>query len=273
MTMTRPAGGLGRGLPTILTGASTAPAPKGSTTDHLIERALTAMASRGPLRVCGYLDDPLGRADLTLRSPDLGSLHPTEAYQLFSALNSVDAGTPGRHDLDIGSHRVMAVVVEAGGGRGLWFFGDDRLDDTAIERLAQLAEAHGPAVCDHRPTAAEPDPIAVDLDRSDTSWSAQVRWCAADADSDHAVEGSGIGERPIDAAAAAVADAFGLGSARVEVDMIAAENGDAVVTTLALSPVWAVGAADVETRGDDLALAAAAAATAARRAALRLTPG
>jgi hypothetical protein len=266
--MTMPAGGVGRGLSTILTGATTAPAPRGSTTDHLIERALTAMAPRGPLRVCGYLDDPFGSADLTLRSPDLGSLHPTEAYQLFSALSSVDADVPGRHDLDVGSHRAMAVVVEAGGGRGLWFFGDDRLDDTSIERLAQLAEAHGPAVCDHRPAGADADPIAVDLDRSDTGWSARVRW----SDAEDPVEGRGIGARPVDAAAAAVVDASGFGPVHVEVDVIAAENGDAVVTILGLGPIMVVGAADAEFSGDDAALAVAA-ATAARRAARRLTPG
>ncbi len=102
------------------------------------------MASRGPLRVCGYVANPLDAAALTLRSPDLGSLHPTEAYQLFSAVNGVDARSPGRHDLDLGSLRGMAVVIAAAGTGGLWFFGDDRLDDREIERLAQLAEAYGP---------------------------------------------------------------------------------------------------------------------------------
>lgn len=218
--------------------------------------------------MCGYLDDPFGSADLTLRSPDLASLHPTEAYQLFSALSGVDAGVPGRHDLDIGSHRAMAVVVEAGSSRGLWFFGDDRLDDTSIERLAQLAEAHGPAVCDHGPAGADPDSIALDLDRSDTGWSAQVRWWK----SGESVEGSGIGARPVDAAAAAVVEALGLGAALVEVDTVAAENGETVVTTLGLGPITVVGAADVEASGDDAARSAAA-AVAARRAARRLTPG
>jgi hypothetical protein len=266
--MTMPAGGLGRGLSTILTGSSIAPPPRGSTTEQLIERALTAMASRGPLRVCGYLDDPLGSADLTLRSPDLGSLHPTEAYQLFSALSAVDAGAPGRHDLDIGSHRAMAVAVEADASRGLWFFGDDRLDDTSIERLAQIAEAHGPAVCDHRPAGADPDPITIDIERSDRGWSARVSWCEADAP----VEGDGIGSRPVDAAAAAVVDASGFGPVHVEVDVIAAENGHAVVTVLGMGPISVVGAADVDVPGDDAALATAA-ATAARRAVRRLTPG
>lgn len=266
--MTMSAGGLGRGLSTILTGASTAPAPRGSTSEQLIERALTAMASRGPLRVCGYLDDPLGDAELTLRSPDLASLHPTEAYQLFSALSGVDAGVPGRHDLDIGSHRSMAVVVEAGGGRGLWFFGDERLDDTSVERLAQIAEAHGPAVCDHRPAGADADLITVDLDHADTGWSARVRWC----ESGGPVEGDGIGARPVDAAAAAVIEALGLASALVEVDAVAAENGETAVVTLGLGPITVMGAADVEASGDDAA-SAVAAAVATRRAACRFTPG
>jgi hypothetical protein len=218
--------------------------------------------------VCGYLDDPSGRADLTLRSPDLGSLHPTEAYQLFSALSGVDAGSPGRHDLDLGSHRAMAVVVETGEDSGLWFFGDDRLDDTSIERLAQLAEAHGPAVCDHRPATADNDPIAVELDRSGTGWSARVSWQVADS----AVEGSGIGARSVDAAAAAVVDASGFGEAHVDVEVIAGENGVAVVTTFGLGPMAVIGAADAVAPGDDEALAVAS-ATAARRATRRLTPG
>ena len=126
--MTSPAGGLGRGLSTILTGASTAPASRGSTTDQVVERALTEMASWGPLRVCGHLDDPTGAADLVLRSPDLGSLHPTEAYQLFSALSSVDVEAPGRHDLDIGSHRAKTL---------------EDLEDTNFDLAITLApEAH-----------------------------------------------------------------------------------------------------------------------------------
>jgi hypothetical protein len=266
--MTMPAGGLGRGLSTILTGASTAPAPRGSTTEQLIERALTEMASRGPLRVCGYLDDPFVRAGLTLRSPELGSLHPTEAYQLFSGLNGVDARAPGRHDLDIGSHVAMAVVVETDSGTGLWFFGDDRLDDTSIERLAQIAEAYGPAVCDHRPAAADADPIAVDLHRSDTGWSAHVAWLS----DDRAVEHGGIGSRPVDAATAAVVDAFELDSTVAEADVITAGDQATVAVTLRLGSLMAVGAADAESPGDDAALAVAA-ATAARRAARRLSPG
>lgn len=265
--MTTHAGGLGRGLSTILTGASTAPPPEETPIDRLIGRALTEMASRGPLRLCGHLDDLTGEAALTLRSPDLGSLHPTEAYELFRALSRIDARAPGRHDLDIGSHRALAVVIDVDGRRGMWFFGDDRADEPALERLAQIAEAYGPAIGDLRRSDPADDLVAVDLDGSDATWSARVRWPG----SDGPVEGAGAGTRALDAAAAAVMDAMGIGAAGVHVESIAADAVGLVTAVIDLGPLQAVGAATVPAASDDTHRTAAA-AVAARRAGKRLSP-
>ena len=89
-------GGLGRGLAAILTG----PTERIGTSlrDRFIDSALTSVAAGGPLRLCGYVHTIDEDSELTLRSPDLRSLHPTEAYRLFTKLGEIahlDIGDQG----------------------------------------------------------------------------------------------------------------------------------------------------------------------------------
>ena len=241
--MTVAPNGLGRGLSSILTGPGRA-APSGPALRvRFVDDALTSLAATGRLGICAYLHDPDGEADLTMRSPDLSALHPTEAYRLFAALSSIDTSDAAVQRVPVGRRQEAAGIVVslpeeadpgAGPTRGVFFVGDDDLDDERIERLARRCRAHGPLV------RAGDRAITTD-ERADP----MVRDAVAD--------GGGL----LTVARAAVGSIDDPSADDIGVERVDGGSAGAVVLTLRLSGQTIRAAAPID---DDPAIAAAVAA-------------
>ena len=140
-------GGLGRGLAAILTGPN---APRGeSLRGRFIDSALTSLTAGGRLALCGYVHSCGSDVSVDLRSPDLHGLHPTQAYQLFSAVGSLADDAPGVHVFGFDHLRATAVVTDGARSRGTFFFADDTLDPDRLDRLIRFCHVYAPVIHDH----------------------------------------------------------------------------------------------------------------------------
>lgn len=157
-------GGLGRGLAAILTGPD-GEAPGRSLRARLVHSALETLQSSGARALCGYLHEPAGEPEVFLRAPEVRSLHPTQAYMLFSTLGAA-AGRPGRHDVSIQDLDATVVTSVDGERSGSFFFGDPTLDDDERSRLAEFAEIYAPVLFtyDRAPGADERVHLVLDQD-------------------------------------------------------------------------------------------------------------
>ena len=117
--MSGPAGGLGRGLAAILTGPSLA-GPDTTLRGKFIDSALSSLSAVTPLSLCGAIHESSGEIDVTLRSPELRSLHPTQAYGLFTALGGLVDLDPGRHPFEVDELPAMGVCSSTAHARNLF---------------------------------------------------------------------------------------------------------------------------------------------------------
>ncbi len=161
--MTAPRSGLGRGLAAIFTGPA-APGEQ-SVRGRLVESALSSLAASGPLRLCGHVHDVDGTPAVALRSPELSSLHPTEAYQLFSNLSSIaQAGTETQR-FRMGRLDAYAVVTSHPTTASVFFFGDEDLTEERATHLVNFCTTYAPVIHTHdlAPSADEHVHLALDV--------------------------------------------------------------------------------------------------------------
>jgi hypothetical protein len=165
--MTAPRSGLGRGLAAIFTG----PASHGddSVRSRLIDSSLTSLEASGSLRLCGYLRDLDGNPSVTLRSPELSELHPTEAFQLFSTLGAVGQNGSGDHRFHVSKLDAIAVVTSGPQSTDLFFFGADDLTEEQAAQLARFCRVYAPAIhqCDQPPDDTEQFHLLLDVHGDD----------------------------------------------------------------------------------------------------------
>jgi hypothetical protein len=143
--------GLGRGLSAILSSSPAGIAdPDGGLHTVLVDAVLDTVSARQALHLCGYVHDPgADEPRVRLRSPRIGALHPTQAFQLFRALHEVAGADDGTHRLELASTSAWAVVTSLGPHRGIWFFGDPALDAPQVGELARFCQAFAPAILEH----------------------------------------------------------------------------------------------------------------------------
>lgn len=145
--MTASQSGLGRGLAAILTGpdASRDQTLRG----RFIDSALTSLTAGGRLQLCGYAHTTPPDVTVDLRSPNLHGLHPTQAYQLFSAVGSVADGPPGPARFVFDHLDATAVVTQGVRSRGTFFFADESLEPARLARLVRFCQVYAPVIHDH----------------------------------------------------------------------------------------------------------------------------
>lgn len=247
-------GGLGRGLAAILTGPPLE-GPLETLHARFVASALASLSSSAPLSLCGYvhISEQHG-PDVTLRAPELHSLHPTQAYELFTALGSLVDRAPGRHRFELGRLQAMAVATASGGDHSLFFFGDEGLDDIATDRLAAFCEVYAPVLHDHARSPSDDERFHLVLDQEGGTVHAELSIGGA--------VGFGSAARSHQAAALAAISARGADAKLVEVGEVRTADGAASFVVVAGEMTrMAMGAAPVAAGPD------AAAALAALRAA------
>ena len=255
--MTGTSGGLGRGLAAILTGPGT------QQTDHglrsrFVESALTSLDGGKRLQYCCYVHDPDDEAEVTMRSPELTSLHPTSAYRLFTDIGAAADAGDGHHVGSLGDVTTHAIGCSRGSRRALFFFGDERLDESDVTRLASFCSVYAPVILEHDVPPRPSETLHLVLDQHGSEVHAQV------SDNDHM--GSGAAERPQEAAAQAAVSSQRRDAKLVQVAEVRARGCGAVfvVASDAHGDI-SMGAAPVSAGPD------AAAALAALRAARSLS--
>jgi hypothetical protein len=143
--------GLGRGLSAILGGSAAGTAdPDGGLHAVLVDAVLDTVSSRQALHLCGYVHEPTSDdPKVRLRAPRIGALHPTQAYQLFSALHDIARDGEGAHRLNLPDTNAWAVLTLLQERSGLWFFGDPLLDAQRVGELSRFCTAFAPAILEH----------------------------------------------------------------------------------------------------------------------------
>lgn len=171
--MSAAAGGLGRGLAAILTGPSLS-VPEASLRAKFVESALSSLANGQALGLAGYVHTDDGDADVTLRSPELRSLHPTQAYQLFTALERISSRPDGHHHFSIGDLEAHAVALSRGDARGICFFGDASLPSDQVVRLEDFCAVYLPVILEHDRPADDTERLHLVLDHDGGTVHAEV---------------------------------------------------------------------------------------------------
>jgi hypothetical protein len=168
--------GLGRGLAAILSDSTGGSAdPDGGLHGVLVDAVLDTVSARQPLHLCGYVHEPdTGEPRVRLRAPAVGSLHPTQAYQLFSALHDIAGASAGTHRLDLPGTNAWAVVTTLDERRGIWFFGDPALEPGQVGELARFCGAFAPAVMEHEREPASGERPHLHVDHSFDTAAAEV---------------------------------------------------------------------------------------------------
>ena len=165
-------GGLGRGLAAIFTGPD---APRDeSLRGRFVDSALTSLEAGGRLAVCGYVHSADGDVSVALRSPEIQGLHPTQAYQLFSALGALTHEGSGTHTFTFGGLDATAVVTDGTNSRGTFFFADAALDPNRRERLLQFCSVYAPVIHDHDLPPQHDEHVHLVLDQAGEAAHAEV---------------------------------------------------------------------------------------------------
>src|SRR6266567_3020020 len=126
------------------------PADAGVMVQDIVYAGLEAIRAAVPLDLCAYLHATEDQGpQLFLGSPDLGSIDPTEAFSLFSALRDA---LHDPHEADetmlLGGYLAVAVSSEGPVSRGLHVVGRKEMpfEDAERETVARLARAVGSIV-------------------------------------------------------------------------------------------------------------------------------
>ena len=218
------AGGLGRGLAAILTGPTT-PSVAGSVKLRLIDSALTSLSQRGARSLAGYLDDLGGEPEMHLRSPEVRSLHPTQAFVTFAKLGDVAKLDDGRHEFELDHVSATALLSTTGTRRSMFFFGDTDLDAAAIDQLAMFCEVYAPVLHLHNVAADESERIHLVLDQEGEDTHAEVVV--------HGSTGFGSSEKPHDAIATACIHAVASTAKLLSVGEVRGDDGTAAFVVAA----------------------------------------
>lgn len=166
-------GGLGRGLAAILTGPSLS-GHEQTLRARFVDSALASLSGVNPLWLCGYVHQHGDDVDVTLRAPELRSLHPTQAYQLFTAVSSLVDEPVGRHPFQLGEMPAMAVMTTGEEASGMFFFGDATLDSILTDQLASFCEVYAPVLHDHERPARDHERLHLVLDQEGGAVHAEV---------------------------------------------------------------------------------------------------
>src|SRR5258706_7042500 len=152
------------------------PADAGVMVQDIVYAGLEAIRAAVPLDLCAYLHATEDQGpQLFLGSPDLGSIDPTEAFSLFSALRDA---LHDPHEADetmlLGGYLAVAVSSEGPLSRGLHVVGrkETPFEDAEREVIARLSASIGtivhsleqPAIATGiRVTAVDPIRVAVEM--------------------------------------------------------------------------------------------------------------
>ena len=138
-------GGLGRGLEAILHArTAAAPTERRSQLEEAIEDlvydGLDGLTAVLDLDLCAYLHVPDNAGpQLCMRTPDLATIGPTRAFDLFSGMRSVLEAGPEQVDVNIGGFLGTAIGTDGPQSRGLHVLGrSDRGLDLQECRAAML---------------------------------------------------------------------------------------------------------------------------------------
>ena len=154
------------------------PVEPGVIIQDIVYAGLEAMRAAIPLDLCAYLHATEEQGpQLFLGSPDLGSIDPTEAFSLFSALrDALHDPHEGDETMLLGGYLAVAVSSEGPLSRGLHVVGrkETRFEDAEREVIARLSRPIGtivhsleqPAITSAiggRQSAADPIRVAVEM--------------------------------------------------------------------------------------------------------------
>jgi len=152
------------------------PADAGVMVQDIVYAGLEAMRAAIPLDLCAYLHATEDQGpQLFLGSPDLGSIDPTEAFSLFSALrDALHDPHEGDETMLLGGFLAVAVSSEGALSRGLHVVGrkETPFEDTERDVIARLSGSIGkivhslerpPVAARTRDPAAAPIRVAVEM--------------------------------------------------------------------------------------------------------------
>jgi len=152
------------------------PADAGVIIQDIVYAGLEALRAAVPLDLCAYLHATADQGpQLFLGSPDLGSIDPTEAFGLFSALrDALQDPHDGDETMLLGGYLAVAVSSEGPISRGLHVVGrkETPFEDAERDVIARLSASIGRIVHSlERPSVAagtlEPGPgpirVAVEM--------------------------------------------------------------------------------------------------------------
>src|SRR5438309_2854552 len=126
------------------------PADAGVMVQDIVYAGLEAIRAAVPLDLCAYLHATEDQGpQLFLGSPDLGSIDPTEAFSLFSALrDALHDPHEGDETMLLGGYLAVAVSSEGPLSRGLHVVGrrETPFEDAERDVIARLAHSIGAVV-------------------------------------------------------------------------------------------------------------------------------
>jgi len=149
------------------------PVDAGVMIQDIVYAGLEAMRTAVPLDLCAYLHATEQQGpQLFLGSPDLGSIDPTEAFSLFTALrDALHDPHEGDETMLLGGYLAVAVSSEGQLSKGLHVVGrkETPFEDAERDVIARLAGAIGtivhsleqPAIASDIRGSAGADPIRV----------------------------------------------------------------------------------------------------------------
>lgn len=169
--------GLGRGLAAILHGGPGSTAgDTGSVLGRLVDATARGLATGRALTLNGYLHLPDdGEAELHLAAPRLGDLHPTEAWQVCSALHqAITAPTELTRVRLLGGD---AVTVRTHGpvSQGIHVVAADRLDATTVDLLVRFCAVWAPVLHGHALDPLPSEKCELTLDQADGTAHVELR--------------------------------------------------------------------------------------------------
>jgi hypothetical protein len=126
------------------------PVETGMVVQDIVYAGLEAMRAAIPLDLCAYLHATEEQGpQLFLGSPDLGSIDPTEAFSLFSALrDALHDPHEGDETMLLGGYLAVAISSEGPLSRGLHVVGrkETPFEDAERDVIARLSRSIGTIV-------------------------------------------------------------------------------------------------------------------------------
>jgi hypothetical protein len=121
-----------------------APTERGLLHQELIYAGLDAIRAALLVDLCAYLFEARDQGpQLFMVAPDLGSIQPTEAFNLFTALRDAMQSEQADDDLDLAGYTARGLPTAGQGSRGLYVIGrrGTGFDEAEREQFSRLAGA------------------------------------------------------------------------------------------------------------------------------------